>query len=52
VFSFYLIYEFHVRVLLAGCGAIMIDTLSKGQITHVGLVFGLIISVMIYNLDM
>jgi MIP family channel proteins len=39
-------------LVFAGCGAIMIDTLSKGQITHigVGLVFGLIITVMIYAL--
>ncbi|GHO95097.1 aquaporin [Reticulibacter mediterranei] len=39
-------------LVFAGCGAIMIDTLSKGQITHVGigLVFGLIITVMIYSL--
>jgi MIP family channel proteins len=38
-------------VVFAGCGAIMIDTISKGQITHVGvgLVFGLIITVMIYT---
>ena len=37
-------------LVFAGCGAIMIDVLSKGQITHVGvgLVFGLIITVMIY----
>lgn len=37
-------------LVFAGCGAIMIDTLSGGQITHVGvgLVFGLIITVMIY----
>ena len=37
-------------LVFAGCGAIMIDTLSHGQITHVGvgLVFGLIIAVMIY----
>jgi MIP family channel proteins len=37
-------------LVFAGCGAIMIDTLSAGQITHVGvgLVFGLIITVMIY----
>lgn len=37
-------------LVFAGCGAIMIDTLSKGQVTHVGvgLVFGLIITVMIY----
>lgn len=36
-------------LVFAGCGAIMIDTLSHGQITHVGvgLVFGLIITVMI-----
>lgn len=39
-------------LVFAGCGAIMIDTLSHGQITHVGvgLVFGLIITVMIYTL--
>jgi len=39
-------------LVFAGCGAIVIDTLSKGQITHVGvgLVFGLIITVMIYSL--
>jgi MIP family channel proteins len=38
-------------LVFAGCGAIMIDTLSKGQITHVGvgLVFGLIITAMIYT---
>ncbi len=38
-------------LVFAGCGAIMIDTLSRGQITHVGvgLVFGLIITVMIYT---
>lgn len=37
-------------LVFAGCGAIMIDALSHGQITHVGvgLVFGLIITVMIY----
>jgi MIP family channel proteins len=37
-------------LVFAGCGAIMIDTLSHGAITHVGvgLVFGLIITVMIY----
>jgi MIP family channel proteins len=37
-------------LVFTGCGAIMIDTLSGGQITHVGvgLVFGLIITVMIY----
>jgi MIP family channel proteins len=39
-------------LVFAGCGAIMIDTISKGQVTHVGvgLVFGLIITVMIYSL--
>jgi MIP family channel proteins len=38
-------------LVFAGCGAIMIDTLSHGAITHVGvgLVFGLIITVMIYT---
>jgi MIP family channel proteins len=38
-------------LVFAGCGAIMINALSKGQITHVGvgLVFGLIITVMIYT---
>jgi MIP family channel proteins len=37
-------------LVFAGCGAIMTDTLSHGQVTHVGvsLVFGLIITVMIY----
>ncbi len=37
-------------LVFAGCGAIMIDRLSGGQITHTGvaLVFGLIITVMIY----
>src|ERR1051326_5408592 len=37
-------------LVFAGCGAIMIDSLSKGQVSHlgVGLVFGLIITVMIY----
>jgi len=37
-------------LVFAGCGAIMIDSLSGGHITHVGvgLVFGLIITVMIY----
>src|SRR5437764_13454484 len=37
-------------LVFAGSGAIMIDALSKGQITHVGvgLVFGLIIATMIY----
>lgn len=39
-------------LVFAGCGAIVIDTLSQGQITHVGvsLVFGLMITVMIYAL--
>jgi len=39
-------------LVFAGCGAIMIDKLSGGQVTHVGvgLVFGLIITVMIYAL--
>lgn len=39
-------------LVFAGCGAIMIDRLSGGQITHVGvgLVFGLVIMVMIYAL--
>jgi MIP family channel proteins len=38
-------------LVFAGCGAIMIDALSRGAITHVGigLVFGLIITVMIYT---
>jgi MIP family channel proteins len=37
-------------LVFAGCGAIMINTLSHGAVTHVGigLVFGLIITVMIY----
>ena len=37
-------------LVFAGCGAIMVDVLSHGQVTHVGvsLVFGLIITVMIY----
>ena len=36
-------------LVFAGCGAIMIDVISHGQITHVGvgLVFGLIIAAMI-----
>jgi glycerol uptake facilitator-like aquaporin len=39
-------------LVFAGCGAIMIDRLSGGQVTHVGvgLVFGLVITVMIYAL--
>ena len=38
-------------LVFAGCGAIVINTASGGQITHVGvsLVFGLIITVMIYT---
>ena len=36
-------------IVFAGCGAIMIDVVSHGQITHVGvgLVFGLIVAAMI-----
>lgn len=39
-------------LVFAGCGAVMVDSLSGGQVTHVGvsLVFGLIITVMIYAL--
>jgi len=37
-------------LVFAGCGAIMINGLSGGQVSHlgVGLVFGLIVTVMIY----
>jgi MIP family channel proteins len=37
-------------LVFAGCGAIVIDTVSGGQITHVGvgLVFGLVVAAMIY----
>lgn len=37
-------------LVFAGCGAIMIDTISRGQVTHVGvaITFGLVIAAMIY----
>jgi len=37
-------------LVVAGCGAIMVDSITHGAITHlgVGLVFGLVIMVMIY----
>ncbi|MBA3823608.1 MAG: MIP family channel protein [Ktedonobacterales bacterium] len=37
-------------IVFAGCGAIMVNQLSHGQITHVGVgvVFGLIVTAMIY----
>jgi aquaporin NIP len=37
-------------LVFAGCGAIVIDTTSHGQITHVGVAicFGLVIAVMVY----
>ncbi len=37
-------------LVFAGCGAIMTNTLSGGQVTHVGvgLVFGLVVAAMIY----
>lgn len=37
-------------LVFAGCGAIMVDRLSDGQVTHVGvgLTFGLVITAMVY----
>src|ERR1043166_3759351 len=37
-------------LVFAGCGAVMVDQLTAGQVTHVGvsLVFGLVIAAMIY----
>ena len=37
-------------LVFAGCGAIVIDSVSHGQITHVGvaITFGLVIAAMIY----
>jgi len=37
-------------LVFAGCGAIVINTISGGQVTHsdVGLVFGLVVATMIY----
>lgn len=37
-------------LVFAGCGAIMVDSISHGQITHVGvaITFGLVIAAMIY----
>lgn len=37
-------------LVFAGCGAIVVDNLARGQVTHVGvgLVFGLVIAAMIY----